>query len=62
MKPDYKNWMPKGMICGGFAVTLVIRKMDIACFATATEAIREIWRGCCWVNFCLNNEMLYVHH
>ena len=23
MKPDYKNWMPKGMICGGFAVTLV---------------------------------------
>ena len=23
MKPDYKNWMPKGMICGGFAVMLV---------------------------------------
>ena len=23
MKPDSKNWMPKGMICGGFAVTLV---------------------------------------
>ncbi len=23
MNPDYKNWMPKGMICGGFAVTLV---------------------------------------
>ena len=23
MKPDYKNWMPKGMICGGFAVTIV---------------------------------------
>ena len=23
MKPDYKNWMPKGMICGGFAVTLL---------------------------------------
>jgi ubiquinone/menaquinone biosynthesis C-methylase UbiE len=23
MKPDYKNWMPKGMIFGGFAVTLV---------------------------------------
>ena len=23
MKANYKNWMPKGMICGGFAVTLV---------------------------------------
>ena len=24
MKPDYKNWMPKGMILGGFAITLVL--------------------------------------
>ena len=23
MKPDYKNWMPKGMIFGGLAITLV---------------------------------------
>lgn len=23
MKPDYKNWMPKGMIYGGAAITLL---------------------------------------
>ncbi len=24
MKSDYKNWMPKGMIFGGLAITLVL--------------------------------------
>ena len=24
MKPDYKNWMPKGMVFGGLAITLVL--------------------------------------
>ena len=23
MKPDYKNWMPKGMVCTAFAATAV---------------------------------------
>ena len=42
MKPDYKNWMPKGMVCGflGGTIPALVVTLIISCTGLISQADR----------------------